>query len=90
MTRQPLFESAFQSAPELTPETTKATKAIVKVKISPLKLRKIFLNQIKNKENNINELIFREYFDYQSPLFLVNDLYEDNQNKSHIIIHYIN
>ena len=34
--------------------------------------------------------MFREYFNYQSPSFLVKDLYEDNQNKNYIIVKYLN
>ena len=45
-TRKPTFESEYQQAPESTPETTKATKA----KTIRLRLRKEFLNEIKNKE----------------------------------------
>ena len=76
-----------------TPETTivtKATKAKTKCKISPLTFREEFLNEIKNEEKNINELIFIEYFNYLSPSFLVNDLCEENQNKNNIIVKYIN
>ena len=48
-----------------------------------------FLNEIKNEEKNINEQIFREYFNYQSPPFLVKDLYEDNQKKNDRIVKYL-
>ena len=33
---------------------------------------------------------FREYFNYQSPSFLVKDLYKFNQNKNDTIIKYLN
>ena len=36
-------------------------------------------------KKNINYQIFREYFNHQSPSFLVNDLDEENQNKNDII-----
>ena len=75
------------------PETTivtKATKTKTKCKISPLKFREEFLNEIKNEGKNINELIFREYFNYLSPSFLVKVLCEENQNKNDIIVKYIN
>ena len=49
-----------------------------------------FLNEIKNGRKNINNEIFTEYFDYQSPSFLVKDLYEGNQNKNDIIVKYLN
>ena len=49
-----------------------------------------FLNVIKNKEKNINDRIFREYFNYESPSFLVRDLYEHNQNKTYINVKYLN
>ena len=57
-TRKPSFEPCFQTASEPTPETakdTKATKAKTKRKISPLKLREEFLNEIKNEGKYINE-----------------------------------
>ena len=76
-----------------TPETTivtKATKTKTKCKISPLKFREEFLNEIKNEGKNTNELIFREYFNYLSPSFLVKVLCEENQNKNDIIVKYIN
>ena len=54
--------------------------------MSSLKLREEFLNKIKNEEKNINEQIFREYFNYQSQSFLVKDLHEGNQNENDIIV----
>ena len=42
------------------------------------------------KKQNINEQIFKEHFNYQSPLFLVRDFYEDNKNKNNIIVKYLN
>ena len=53
-------------------------------------MRKEFLNEIKHKEKKINEQIFREYFNYQSSLFLVKDLHEANQTKNDIIVKYLN
>ena len=53
-------------------------------------MREKFLNEIKNEEKNINEQIFREYFNYQSPSLLVKDSYEDNRNKNDIIVKYLN
>ena len=38
----------------------------------------------------INEQIFWEFFNYQSPSFLVKDLYEDYQNKDETTITYLN
>ena len=49
-----------------------------------------FLNKIKNEEENINKQICKEYFGYESPSFLVRDLYESNQNKNDMIIKYLN
>ena len=40
---------------------------------------------MKNEEKNINEQIFKEYFSYASPSFLVKDLSESNQNKNDMI-----
>ena len=58
---------------ELTTEPTKAIKAKgkTKCKISQLKLHKKNLNKIKHEEKNINEQIFKEYFSYEFPSFLV-------------------
>ena len=42
------------------------------------------------KKKKINEQIFREYFNYQSSLFLVKDLHEANQTKNDIIVKYLN
>ena len=89
-TREPTFESAFQPTPEPTPETTKVTKAKTKRKIYALNLCEILLNKIKNEEKYINEQIFREYFNYQSPSFPLNDLYEDIQNKNDITEGHVN
>ena len=44
------------------------------------------LNKIKDEEKYINEETLREYFNYQSPSFLVKDLDEDNHNKNDIIV----
>ena len=52
-------------------------------------MRKEFLNEIKHKEKK-NEQIFREYFNYQSSLFLVKDLHEANQTKNDITVKYLN
>ena len=38
----------------------------------------------------INEQIFWEFFNYQSPSFLVKDLYEGYQNKDETAITYLN
>ena len=77
---------------EVATEPTKATKtkAKTKRKISTLKLCEECLNEIKNEEKNINVHIFREYFNYQSPLFLVKDLFDNNQNKTGMIVKYLN
>ena len=59
--------------------------------MSSLKLHEEFLNKNKNEEKkNKNEQIFREQFNYQSPSFLVKDLYEGSQNKTDIIVKYLN
>ena len=52
-------------------------------------MREEFLYEIKKEEKNINEQIFRQYFNYQSPPTLVKDLFEDNQNKSDMILKYL-
>ena len=44
-----------------------------------------FLNKIKNKEKNINEQIFRDYFLYQTPSYLTNVLYDSDEIKHYKI-----
>ena len=51
---------------------------------------KIFLNEFKNDENNINEQIFKDYLGYRSPSFLVKDLCKSDQSKSDTTVKYIN
>ena len=58
--------------------------------MSSLKLHKEFLNEIKNEEKDINEPIFRKYFNYQYPSFLVKSLSRKNQNKTVIAVKYLN
>ena len=53
-------------------------------------MREEFLNKIKDEEKYVNEEILKEYFNYQSPSFLVKDLYEDNHNKNDIIVKCLN
>ena len=85
-------EVATEPILEVAIEPTKATKtkAKTKRKISKLKLRMEFLNEIHNKEKNIHEQLFREYFNYYSPSFSIIDLFEDNQNNSEMIVKYLN
>ena len=61
-------------------------------KLSKLNMKKIMnmKNIIKYEEKNINGQIFREYFNYQFPSFLVSNLYEDNQNKNGRTVKYLN
>ena len=62
-TREPTPEPAKEQ--EVTTEPTKPTKAKTKHRTSSVKLRENFLIKIKNEGKNINEQIFREYFNYQ-------------------------
>ena len=48
-------------------------------------MREEFLNEIKNKEKNINEQIFRDYFLYQIPSYLTNILYDNDEIKHYKI-----
>ena len=81
-----ISEAKRKAAEGEKPEPSKKSKH----KKSSLKLREEFLNEIKNEENNINEQIFKEYFTYNSPSFLVKDLYEDNKIKKDIIVKHLN
>ena len=82
--------STCEPKPGVGTEPTKAVIAKSKLKMSSLTLREEVLNKIKNEEKNKNKQTFREYFNYWFPLFLVKNLYEDNQNKSNIIVKYLN
>ena len=42
------------------------------------------------KKKNMNEQIFRGYFNCHSPSFLVKDLYEDKQNENDKIVKNLN
>ena len=42
------------------------------------------------KKKIINEQILKGYLGYESPSFLVKDLYESNQNKNDMIVKYLN
>ena len=85
-TRDPTPEPATtkpEIAKEPATEPTKATTGQKKPrrKISSLKLSEKFLNEIKNKGKKINKQIFNKFCYYHYLLFLVKDLYENNQNK---------
>ena len=53
-------------------------------------MSKEFLNEIKKGDKNISEQIFREYFTYNAPSFLVKDFCENNKNKNDIFIKHFN
>ena len=53
-------------------------------------MRENFFKKINNEEKNVNQQIFREYFNYQSPSFPLKDLYEYNKNDNYITIKYLN
>ena len=79
--------------PEVATESIKATKAMktkTQHKISSLKMRENFFNEIKNEEKSINEQIFNELFNYHYPSFLIKDLYEENKSKNDKIVRNIN
>ena len=78
---KPKPDATLKLAPEPEPQPAKCI-----CRICSSKLYKQFLNEIKNEEKNVNEQMFREYFQYHVPSFLVKDLYEDNQIKSDIIV----
>ena len=48
------------------------------------------MNEIKNDEKNINEQITKKHFYYHTPLFLVKELYNSNQNLNYEIVKHIN
>ena len=58
----------------------KPSRASIKWKKCPLVLSEEFINEIKNDEKIINKQIFKDFFFYQTPLFLAKELYDSNQN----------
>ena len=88
---EPELESskAKRKADEEEPEP-EPLKAKAKRKKSPLELLEEFINEIKNDEKNINELIFKEYFFYQTPLFLAKELHNSNRNINDEIVKHVN
>ena len=48
------------------------------------------INEIRNCGKIRNEQIFKEYFFYRTPLFLVKELYNSNQNINDEIVKHIN
>ena len=53
---------------------TRAENRISKIELSPFKLNKNFVDEIRNEEKYINDEIFREYFEYRNKSFLAKDL----------------
>ena len=52
------------------PKRTRALNRIPEKEISLFNLNENFINEIRNDEENINSVIFSEYFGYQNPSFL--------------------
>ena len=48
------------------------------------------MNEIIADEKDINNEMFLNYFTYQNPLFLVNDLISVKQDKSEKLVNHIN
>ena len=92
--REPTPESTLEPAPELTPELASNPRVSdtpkTKRKTLSLKFRQSLLNEIKNKEKDINNQIFKEYFHYQTPSILKKNLYEAYQIKKEIIVKHLN
>ena len=86
----PLEEITPDPTPDLTtdlpvfytPKQTREQSSISKIKISPFKLSENFIDEIRDEEKYINNEIFKAYFEYQNPLFLVKDLLKANQVKN--------
>ena len=73
---------ATEEEPESEPEPSKAK--------TKRKLHQKFINEIRNCGKIRNEQIFKEYFFYRTPLFLVKELYNSNQNINDEIVKHIN
>ena len=65
------------TTPDTTPRHTRSETSI---------LNEYFVNKIKNDEKNINTEVFNEYFGYQNPSFLAEDLFKANQVKNNQIV----
>ena len=49
-----------------------------------------FINEIKNDEKNINELIFKEYFFLSNSIILAKELHNSNRNINDKIVKHVN
>ena len=65
------------TTPDTTPRHTRSETSI---------LNEYFVNKIKNDEKNRNTEVFNEYFGYQNPSFLAEDLFKANQVKNNQIV----
>ena len=82
-------EPAPEPAPKPRPKpavfrTLKTTKAKIKRKVSPVKLREEFLNEIANEEKTISDELFKTYFGYHNASFLKKYLFKDNNAKNEV------
>ena len=71
-----------EEEPESEPEPSRAK--------TKRQLHQKFINEIRNCGKIRNEQIFKEYFFYRTPLFLVKELYNSNQNINDEIVKHIN
>ena len=65
------------------PKRARALNRISEKEISLFNSNENFVNEIRNDEENINSVIFSEYFGYQNPSFLAG--YKNNQMKNKTI-----
>ena len=73
--------ATLDTTPYTTPDTTpRHTRSEISI------LNEYFVNKIKNDEKNINTEVFNEYFGYQNPSFLAEDLFKANQVKNDQIV----
>ena len=71
----------LDTTPYTTPDTTpRHTRSEISI------LNEYSVNKIKNDEKNINTEVFNEYFGYQNPSFLAEDLFKANQVKNDQIV----
>ena len=88
-TREPTPEAAAEPTARTTPNVaTEAT--ITKHKKYKLKLQQEFMNEIIADEKDINNEIFRKYFNDQNPLFLIKGSISAKQYKNEKILNNIN
>ena len=73
--------STLDKTPYVTPDTTtRHTRS------ETFRLNKNFIGKMKSSGKSINNEIFNEYFGYESPTFVAEDLFKASQTKNNHIV----